>query len=236
MHLDLEETPIFNKIEINGRLTFKQGMDITLNAKKILIRGGELRIGTKEERYTNKGTIFLWGRKDEPTIAIEDQGVEAGSKIIANIGILTMYGKQRSFKMARLAAEAKKGDTSITLDKRTATIDLVAGDQIALLATDFLYDKGENVTVKAYDQGSGVVTLESALVNYHWGAAESTGNEYEGLDMRGEVVSLSRNIKIIGENVDSFGCQILTSDIMEIDGTERNGVTTLDSVEVEYGG
>lgn len=39
-----------------------------------------------------------------------------------------MYGKVRSFKMARLAAEAKKGDTKITLDKTTADIDLEAGD------------------------------------------------------------------------------------------------------------
>jgi hypothetical protein len=92
--LDLDEpTPIFDFIEINGRLTFANGKDHNLRAKKILIRGGELRIGTKEEPYTNNAKITLYGMKNEPTIAIEDQGIEAGSKIIANIGVLSMYGK-----------------------------------------------------------------------------------------------------------------------------------------------
>jgi hypothetical protein len=93
MELDLAETPIFDKIEVNGCLHFKQGQDVHLNAKKILIRGGELYIGTEGDRYTNEGKITLHGGRNEPTIAIEDQGIEAGSKIIANIGRLNMFGK-----------------------------------------------------------------------------------------------------------------------------------------------
>jgi len=57
--------------------------------------------------------------------------------------------------------------------------------------------------------------------------------------MRGEVVSLSRNIKIIGEDVDSFGCQILSADIMEDGsispdtvGLERTALTQIDSIEI----
>jgi len=42
MVLDLEETPIFNLIEINGRLSFARDKVVNLRAKKILIRGGEL--------------------------------------------------------------------------------------------------------------------------------------------------------------------------------------------------
>jgi len=59
---------------------------------------------------------------------------------------------------------------------------------------------------------------------------------YNGVDMRGEVLSLSRNIKIIGEELDKWGCQILTADIMEMDGSFREGRTTLDSIEIQYGG
>lgn len=93
MEFDLAESPIFDKIEVNGCLHFKMGTDVHLNAKKILIRGGEFYIGTSDARYTNDGKITLHGGRNEPTIAIEDQGIEAGSKIIANIGKLNFYGK-----------------------------------------------------------------------------------------------------------------------------------------------
>lgn len=48
------------------------------------------------------GKITLFGKKNDETIAIESQGIEAGSKVIANIGMIKMYGKKRSFKMTRL--------------------------------------------------------------------------------------------------------------------------------------
>ncbi len=50
--------------------------------------------------------------------------------------------------------------------------------------------------------------------------------------MRGEVVLLSRNIVIQGEDVESWGCQIITSDFIEDDGVYRGGSTLLDNVEV----
>jgi len=119
MELDLAETPIFDFIEVNGCLHYKQGAegeDIHLQAKKILVRGGEFYIGTKEKPFTNKAKITLHGDRNEPTIAIEDQGIEAGSKIIANIGRVNFYGKPRSFKMTRLTEPAKIGDTTIKVE------------------------------------------------------------------------------------------------------------------------
>jgi hypothetical protein len=119
MELDLSETPIFDTIEVNGCLHFKQGAegeDIHLNAKKILVRGGEFYIGTKENPFTNNAKITLHGDRNEPTIAIEDQGIEAGSKIIANIGRVNFYGKKRSFKMTRLTEPAKIGDKVIKVE------------------------------------------------------------------------------------------------------------------------
>jgi len=136
-------------------------MDVHLKAKKIVIKGGEFYIGTKDDRYTNKGQITLAGGRNEPTIAIEDQGTEAGSKIIANIGRLNFYGKKRTFKMTRLKAPANIGDTTITIDK--TDVDLVAGDRIALAPTDVVYDRGETKNVVSYDSSTGVVTLDSAL-------------------------------------------------------------------------
>jgi hypothetical protein len=47
---------------------------------------------------------------------------------------------------------------------------------------------------------------------YHWGAAESTGPDFSGLDMRGEVILLTRNFVIDADDVESWGGQIVTSD------------------------
>lgn len=174
-----------------------------MRAKKIKIRGGELYIGTKDKPYTKNGKIELFGGRNEPTIAIEDQGTEAGSKIIANIGRLNMYGKQRSFKMTRLTKPANIGDQAIFVE--TKDVDLVEGDRIALAPTDSKYDTGEAKNVVSFDKNSGEIKLDAPLEWYHFGAEKSTAEKYNGVDMRGEVLSLSRNIKIIGEEVDDWG-------------------------------
>jgi len=114
-----------------------------------------------------------------------------------------MYGKQRSFKMTRLTKPAVAGDTTITIDKKN--VDLKEGDRIALAPTSVTYNEGETRNVASYDASTGVVTLDEALKWYHFGAEESTANLYNGVDMRGEVLSLSRNIKIIGTEVDDWG-------------------------------
>ena len=177
-----------------------------MNIKKILVRGenSEFNIGTKKKPYTKKAIINLMGKADEETIVIEESGTEAGSKIIANIGKINFYGKHRSFKMVRLAEPVTAGSTSVKVDASSAdgNIDLVEGDVIALAATGFEYDTGESFTVTKWDKGTGTITLDKATVWYHWGAETSTGDRYNGVDMRGEVLSLSRNIKIIGEEVD----------------------------------
>ena len=71
--------------------------------------------------------------------------------------------------------------------------------------------------MSAYDFETGIVTLETEVKYYHWGAEESTASTYKGVDIRGEVLILSRNIKISGEDVDSWGCQMVTSDTLEYD-------------------
>jgi hypothetical protein len=50
--------------------------------------------------------------------------------------------------------------------------------------------------------------------------------------MRGEVVLLTRNIKIVGNDTEEWGGQIVTSDFVEVNGTQRNGTLLMDNVEV----
>jgi len=50
--------------------------------------------------------------------------------------------------------------------------------------------------------------------------------------MRGEVVLLSRNVRIIGNDSDSWGGQIVVSDSLEMDGTFREAQLMMDNVEL----
>jgi hypothetical protein len=63
MELDVNVTPIFDMLKVNGRLSFKRGMNITLNAKHIFVRAGELLIGNETHPFEDQATIMLHGRK-----------------------------------------------------------------------------------------------------------------------------------------------------------------------------
>lgn len=138
-------------------------------------------------------------------------------------------GDPRTNTMTRLLAIAQKGDTAITVEPG---LDLVPGDRVALAPTGYAHFAGDQALIDSYDAETGAATLDSPLQYYHWGAPESTADDYDGLDMRGEVLILTRKIRIVGEDLDGWGGQVLTADVMESDGTDRFGMLQLDSVEV----
>lgn len=195
MVLDIEETPIINKLEINGRLRFKNEDDppasIHLRAKHIFVRVGELQVGNSTHPFERNATITLHGLVSDKAMVYQN-AIEAGNKIIANVGNVTMFGKKRVNNLARLQKPAHKGNSTIFID---TGMDLVEGDRIALAPTSYAEFAAEDVIVQAYNATSGEVTLKSALDYYHWGNETSTKTKY-GVDIRGEVVVLSRSITI----------------------------------------
>jgi hypothetical protein len=60
--------------------------------------------------------------------------------------------------------------------------------------------------IDTYDPLTGIIKLEKALNYYHYGAINSTANDFSGIDMRGKVLLLSRNVLIDGENIENQGC------------------------------
>ena len=65
MLLDIEETPIFSMLQVNGRLTFEDAnKDIHLRSKYIFVRAGEIRIGTVDTPYQRTARITLFGEKE----------------------------------------------------------------------------------------------------------------------------------------------------------------------------
>jgi hypothetical protein len=136
--------------------------------------------------------------------------------------------------MTRLHQEANKEDTEIWVEPG---LDLVPGDWIALAPTALKFDASESQVVAAYDAETGKITLEDRIKYNHFGAPESTEGKYNGVDIRGEVLILSRNVRIVGQDIWSWGCQIVTSDIMEFDlatGDIKNraGQFLVDNIEV----
>jgi hypothetical protein len=108
---------------------------------------------------------------------------------------------------------------------------------IALIATSYKFDANENQVVKTYDAETGIATLHGSIKYNHYGAPESTADFYNGVDIRGEVLILSRNIRIVGEDIWSWGGQLVTADVTEFDMATgelntRAGQLLMDNVEM----
>jgi hypothetical protein len=114
--------------------------------------------------------------------------------------------------MTRLHAPAKKGDSEVWVE---TGLDLVAGDRLAFAATSFDALASDQAIVASYDNNTGLVTLNETLDHYHWGDAVSTASKY-GSDIRGEVLILTRNVRIMGEDIEAWGGQVITSDTLDV--------------------
>jgi len=88
------------------------------------------------------------------------------------------------------------------------------------------------VFVQSYNNITGLVTINSTLKHYHWGTNMSTASKYNGVDIRGEVVLLNRNIQIIGQDLDGWGGQVVTSSTLDSNMKAYNGITIMDNVEI----
>jgi hypothetical protein len=86
--------------------------------------------------------------------------------------------------------------------------------------------------IDSYDQATGIVTLTNPVSFYHWGNSVSTEDTHSGVDMRGEVILLTRNVRVVGNDTDSWGGQILVTDNLEVSGVQRSGQLLIDNVEV----
>lgn len=108
MVFDLNPSPVYQLIRVNGKLSFADEMDTHLNCKHLSISAGELHIGSEEKPMENNVRITLYGEKSQEAI-VYDNAIEPGNKLIANFNIMRMYGKPRQWKMTRLAKPAEKG-------------------------------------------------------------------------------------------------------------------------------
>ena len=148
--------------------------------------------------------------------------------MLANLGLVSFWGQSRS-RNSRLRQTCYWGNTTALV---SSGLDWVAGDRVYLAPTAVQHTHSDYVNVKDYDIQTGLLTFDRPLKYYHWGAFESTAKEYNGVDMRGEVVLLSRNVRVIGDDTMSWGGQIVTADTMDDIGTLVTGQLLFNNVEV----
>lgn len=105
MVFNMNPSPIYKLVRVNGNLTFAPNVTTQLRAKHIFVRAGELNIGTKEFPMNQSARITLYGEKSFEAI-VYDNAIEAGNKLIANVGKVRMYGMPRTKNHFRLVQEA----------------------------------------------------------------------------------------------------------------------------------
>ena len=176
--LDIDP-PALRSLTIDGKLRFSDDLDIGLETEWIYLQGGELHIGSEGHPHTSNATITL-----TDTVPGENINTMGDRGIMVMGGTLSLHG-DREHSWTKLAATAAAGSTRIEVLDASGWR---AGDQIVLASTDFNPRQAEQRTITAVN--GNALTLDRALEYMHFGQITF------GVDERGEVGLLTRNIRI----------------------------------------
>jgi cell migration-inducing and hyaluronan-binding protein len=171
-------TAALHGLTLNGTLKFADSQDLELTTEWILMRGA-LQIGSADKPHARQATITLTDHvPGENIMGMGDRG------ILLIGGSLSLYG-DRENAWTKLSSTAAAGSNRIqVLNARGWKV----GDQIVLASTDFDPRQAETRSIKAIR--GNTITLDEPLKYMHFGAITY------GVDQRGEVGLLNRNIKI----------------------------------------
>jgi len=171
--------PALRSLTVQGRLRFADERDLSLTTEWIYVPGGELEIGTAARPYTHNASITL---TDEVTG--EDINTMGDRGIMLLRGTLNLHGN-RGHTWSKLSATAQAGATSVeVLDASGWRV----GDEIVLASTDFNPRQAERRTITA--MSGNTLRFAQPLEYMHFGEITY------GVDERGEVALLTRNIRI----------------------------------------
>ena len=171
--------PALRSLTIHGKLSFSNDRDLKLTTEWIYVAGGEFDIGSEAKPYTHKATIIL--TDNFPNEDINTMG-DRGIMMLA--GTLNLHG-DRTNSWTKLANTAKAGSSRIEVLNAAGWRK---GDVIVLASTDFDPHQAEERTIAAIR--GNAITLDKPLKYMHFGKIT------DGVDERGEVGMLTRNIKI----------------------------------------
>ena len=171
--------PALRSLTVKGRLSFSDARDLALETEWIYLAGGELDIGSEAHPHTRNAVITLTDKvKDENVNTMGDRGI-----MLLN-GTLSLHGDRRN-AWTRLSATAKAGASRIQVLDASGWRK---GDVIVLASTDYNPRQAEERTITGIS--GNALTLDRPLAYMHFGQIT------DGVDERGEVGLLTRNIKI----------------------------------------
>jgi G8 domain len=186
-----------------------------MQARYIILNGGNFNIGTKAMPYPGKATITLRGRPDDRELP------GYGSKVLAiRQGNLTLHGRHRepTWTQLRAGAPLAVGDNALTVE---GTVNWRAGDVIVVTSSSFYADEVDELTiasVQVTNSGAAttITTVERAQFHHLAAVLDEHAAATGGLtvDMRAEVAVLSRDIVIEGDEESAqymFGATVMLS-------------------------
>jgi len=202
--------PALRSLTINGKLRFADERDLDLATEWIYVPGGELEIGTEADPFTHNASITL-----TDNVPGEDINTMGDRGIMLLRGTLTLHG-DRQHTWTKLSATAERGATSIEVLDAS---EWRAGDEIVLASTDFNPRQAERRTITRVS--GNTISFAEPLAYMHFGEITF------GVDERGEVGLLTRNIRIQASEdaaTTHFGGHIMamSGSEMYIDGVELN--------------
>ena len=171
--------PELRSLTVQGRLRFADERDIDLVTDWIYVPGGEIHIGSEAKPFKHNATITLTDK-----VPGEDINTMGDRGIMLLRGTLSVHG-DREHTWTKLAKTAEKGARQIeVLDAGNWR----KGDEIVLASTDFDPRQAERRTVTAVK--GNTISFDKPLDYMHFGEITY------GVDERGEVAMLTRNVKI----------------------------------------
>ena len=206
-------TPRLSGVHIvsGGRLVFSPHVaqaKLTTDYVKIN-RGGSLEIGSEDCPFVGNAEILLTGKRGSYSSVDGEKYIS-----VHDGGVLEIHGQPKhSWTVLSRTVMPGPGPHTITLEDDVSSWD--DGDQLVLASTDYDLDQAEVVTVTNCQARSCNI---SGNIRYpHFGEIDS------GVDMRGEVGLLTRNVLIHAEmedkcygnqfcdefNFDTFGGHII---------------------------
>ena len=163
---------------LDGALRFADDKDLELTTEWILMRGS-LQIGSENRPHTRNATITLTNEIPEENInGMGDRGI----MIVG--GVLSLHG-DRENAWTKLAATAEAGSSRIDVLDASGWR---TGDTVVLASTDFNPRQAE--TRRITGVSGNTLSLDAPLQYMHFGKITF------GVDERGEVGLLTRNIKV----------------------------------------
>jgi cell migration-inducing and hyaluronan-binding protein len=172
--------PGLRSLTVNGKLSFADDKDLELTTEWIYLAGGELDIGSEAKPYTRTATITL--TDNVPGENINTMG-DRGIMMLG--GTLSLHGDRTANTWTKLSRTAKAGAGKIDVLNASGWRK---GDEIVLASTDYDPAQAERRTVAGISGNS--ITLDKPLKYMHFGEITF------GVDERGEVGMLTRNIRI----------------------------------------